>query len=68
MSGDNEFVTLSIGVATHPAGRYESPHDFADDLMARADLAMYRSKQAGGNRVTASDNALNSADKLAEAV
>lgn len=65
-SSDKSVITLSVGVATHPAGRYDNPHDFADDLMASADLAMYRSKQAGGNCVTGSGDAVHSANKFAE--
>jgi diguanylate cyclase (GGDEF)-like protein len=40
-------VTASIGVAE------VEPGDDVEDLMHRADAAMYRSKSAGGNRVTA---------------
>jgi diguanylate cyclase (GGDEF)-like protein len=39
-------VTASIGVAE------VEPGDDVEDLMHRADAAMYRSKSAGGNRVT----------------
>jgi diguanylate cyclase (GGDEF)-like protein len=39
-------VTASIGVAEVESG------DDVEDLMHRADAAMYRSKSAGGNRVT----------------
>mgnify|MGYP001770898247 CR=1 FL=1 len=38
-------VSASFGVAT------AFPEDTADSLVSRADRAMYRSKQAGGNRV-----------------
>ena len=40
-------VTASVGVAE------VEPGDDVEDLMHRADAAMYRSKTAGGNRVTA---------------
>lgn len=40
-------VTASVGVAE------VQPGDDVEDLMHRADAAMYRSKSAGGNRVTA---------------
>ncbi len=40
-------VTASVGVAE------VEPGDDVEDLMHRADAAMYRSKSAGGNRVTA---------------
>ena len=39
-------VTASVGVAA------VEPGDDVEDLMHRADAAMYRSKSAGGNRVT----------------
>ncbi len=39
-------VTASVGVAE------VEPGDDVEDLMHRADVAMYRSKNAGGNRVT----------------
>jgi PleD family two-component response regulator len=39
-------VTASVGVAE------VLPGDDVEDLMHRADGAMYRSKGAGGNRVT----------------
>jgi diguanylate cyclase (GGDEF)-like protein len=40
-------VTASVGVAE------VEPGDDVEDLMHRADAAMYRAKTAGGNRVTA---------------
>jgi diguanylate cyclase (GGDEF)-like protein len=45
--GSRSGVTASIGVAE------VEPGDAVEDLMYRADAAMYRSKSAGGNRVTA---------------
>ena len=39
-------VTASVGVAE------VEPGDDVEDLMHRADAAMYRSKSAGGDRVT----------------
>jgi diguanylate cyclase (GGDEF)-like protein len=39
-------VTVSIGVA-EPIARYPNP----DDVIALADKALYRAKQAGRNRV-----------------
>ena len=39
-------VTASVGMAEVQSG------DDVEDLMHRADAAMYRSKGAGGNRVT----------------
>jgi diguanylate cyclase (GGDEF)-like protein len=44
--GTARGVTASVGVAEIEAG------DDVEDLMHRADAAMYRSKTAGGNRVT----------------
>lgn len=43
--GDEHLIGVSIGVAVSP------PHDF-DDLVRRADAAMYRAKQLGGGRIT----------------
>jgi diguanylate cyclase (GGDEF)-like protein len=45
--GEGSGVTASVGVAE------VQPGDDVEDLMHRADAAMYRSKTAGGNRVTA---------------
>jgi diguanylate cyclase (GGDEF)-like protein len=45
--GSARGVTASVGVAD------VTPGDDVEDLMHRADAAMYRSKTAGGNRVTA---------------
>jgi diguanylate cyclase (GGDEF)-like protein len=44
--GSRAGVTASVGVAEVEAG------DDVEDLMYRADAAMYRSKSAGGNQVT----------------
>jgi len=44
--GSDSGVTASVGVAE------VEPGDDVEDLMHRADAAMYRSKSAGGNRVT----------------
>ena len=45
--GGARGVTASVGVAE------VEPGDDVEDLMHRADAAMYRSKTAGGDRVTA---------------
>jgi diguanylate cyclase (GGDEF)-like protein len=45
-AGGRSRVTASVGVAE------VEPGDDVEDLMHRADAAMYRSKTAGGNRVT----------------
>ena len=44
-----EGITLSFGVARHVAG------ETADEVLTRADRALYRSKDAGRNRVTLAD-------------
>lgn len=46
VSGQTLKVTISIGVA-----RCESPVDKADDMVARADVALYDAKRAGRDRV-----------------
>ncbi len=48
-SGDGKILSLtsSIGVAVYPAARIES----VEDLLARADAALYRAKADGRNRV-----------------
>lgn len=45
-SGQSLKVTISIGIA-----RCESPADKADDILGRADAALYEAKRAGRNRV-----------------
>ena len=45
-------ITISVGVATEPDGAQD-----ADDLIAAADDALYASKRAGRDRVTAADPA-----------
>jgi diguanylate cyclase (GGDEF)-like protein/PAS domain S-box-containing protein len=49
--GQNLHVTVSFGVATYP--RHAAT---AEELIVRADKAMYLSKHTGRNRVTASDD------------
>lgn len=46
VAGGSFHVTASIGLASIP-GQEQTP----DDLLARADLAMYRAKETGGNQV-----------------
>ena len=45
-AGASAGVTASVGVAE------VEPGDDVEDLLHRADAAMYRAKSAGGNRVT----------------
>jgi diguanylate cyclase (GGDEF)-like protein len=45
-------ITVSVGVATHPDGAQD-----ADELIAAADDALYASKRAGRDRVSAADPA-----------
>lgn len=53
--GDHVFApTVSIGVATTSGA-----NDSADDLLRRADLAMYRAKEAGRNQVAVYDQSLD---------
>lgn len=49
-AGDNDRVTLSIGVATLTPGEHEKP----EILVEAADKALYRAKEAGRNRVESS--------------
>lgn len=52
-TGSNEVVatvTISLGVASRAPGETEQ------DLIARADKALYRSKEGGRNRVTVAEN------------
>jgi diguanylate cyclase (GGDEF)-like protein len=52
-----ETVTLSIGVAVaEPKHDTQDMKLLAEQLMAEADAALYRSKQAGRNRVAVSRN------------
>ena len=52
-------VRASIGVAEHDGARAHSAVDGVDGLLQRADLAMYRAKAAGGNRVAVYDMAMH---------
>jgi diguanylate cyclase (GGDEF)-like protein len=47
-SGDPLAVTVSVGVSTYPEDGPES-----EELIRRADTAMYRAKAAGRDRVVA---------------
>jgi diguanylate cyclase len=48
-NNDRKLITFSAGVALRSAG------ESAEDLIARADKAMYEAKKAGKNRVVAAD-------------
>jgi diguanylate cyclase len=48
-NNDRKLITFSAGVALRIA------HETAEDLIARADKAMYQAKKAGKNRVVAAD-------------
>ena len=61
LSGESlaERLRSAVALAGHPHGVTASvgaaevrPGDDIEDLLHRADAAMYRSKSAGGNRVT----------------
>lgn len=45
---ENDGITVSVGVATG-----QNPMPSFEDLLRKADLAMYAGKRAGGNRVSA---------------
>lgn len=47
LAGQSLSVSVSIGIARYPAHGHDYRH-----LLERADEAMYRSKKAGGNRIT----------------
>ncbi|HZQ43848.1 MAG TPA: GGDEF domain-containing protein, partial [Acidobacteriaceae bacterium] len=55
-------VTASFGVAA------QSPGDTCQDLLARADAALYRAKRAGRDRVVAMDGLNQQAEQHLEAV
>ncbi len=46
LAGQELVITTSIGIAVHPVGG----GDDVDELMKKADLAMYQAKDAGRNR------------------
>jgi diguanylate cyclase len=51
LEGHVETITVSIGIATF------ANNETVDQLVARADAALYRAKQAGRNRCIASEAA-----------
>ncbi len=54
--GNEIRVTLSFGVSAYdPAGERGLPERLLDDLVRRADAALYVSKEQGRNRVTVDD-------------
>jgi diguanylate cyclase (GGDEF)-like protein/PAS domain S-box-containing protein len=50
IAGRNRVVTASAGVAV-----FTGAEESADEVLAAADLAMYRAKRSGGNRVASFD-------------
>jgi diguanylate cyclase (GGDEF)-like protein len=52
--------TVSIGAAT--AWAQQDLHDVVHDLIERADAAMYRAKNAGGNQTVTADDAVAAED------
>jgi diguanylate cyclase (GGDEF)-like protein len=53
LAGEEIRVTISLGVASRTS-RHASP----EDLIAEADAALYRAKEAGRNRIEGSDDEL----------
>ncbi|WP_247872729.1 EAL domain-containing protein [Azospirillum sp. TSH64] len=56
LAGGRHRLTVSIGVVGHPA-----QGDGADDLLRKADMAMYRAKERGGSTVCRYDPAMTDA-------
>ncbi len=52
--GDNTVLTVSVGIALSPEGGTDSPRD----VLRRADTAMHRAKEAGGNQSAFFDDAM----------
>jgi len=53
--GERISTTASVGIATFP-----DDVSTVEDVVDKADLALYRSKQSGRNRVTFYDSSLES--------
>jgi diguanylate cyclase (GGDEF)-like protein/PAS domain S-box-containing protein len=58
VSGRDVFVTTSLGIAMS-----QSPTEPADDLLHRADAAMYQAKASGKNRCVVFDAAMHAATR-----
>ncbi|CAO3411771.1 EAL domain-containing protein [Azospirillum largimobile] len=56
LAGGRHRLTVSIGMVGHPA-----QGDGADDLLRKADMAMYRAKERGGSTVCRYDPAMTDA-------
>jgi diguanylate cyclase (GGDEF)-like protein len=56
VEGKEVYIGATVGIA-HAAGAALAP----DDLLRNADLAMYRAKQAGGNRAATYEGAMRTA-------
>ncbi|MGF1471338.1 MAG: GGDEF domain-containing protein [Rubrobacteraceae bacterium] len=54
--GDQENITFSAGVARYAGGEGHDPEKIIEELLSRADGALYRAKRAGRNRIVYGGN------------